>query len=84
MIARHAEPLTASPNVAAPPNGSARHGSGAVRVSDATYLNELLPILSAGAEHLEVIDERGAVTGRVTAGEVFAALTSSKGYSHAS
>ncbi|MBT2515683.1 ATP-binding cassette domain-containing protein [Arthrobacter sp. ISL-30] len=57
--------------------------AGAVRVSDATVLNELLPIFAAGTERVEVVDQQGASVGHVTAEEVFTAL-SPKGYSNAS
>ncbi|HKU12114.1 MAG TPA: betaine/proline/choline family ABC transporter ATP-binding protein [Sinomonas sp.] len=78
MIARHADPLTT------PPNGSAPHGPGTIRVAEGTYLNELLPILAAGAEHVDVVDRHGAAVGRITAEEVFSALSPSREHSHAS
>ncbi|HKU12389.1 MAG TPA: betaine/proline/choline family ABC transporter ATP-binding protein [Sinomonas sp.] len=77
MIARHGDPLIASPN------GSTPHSSAAA-VPESTYLNDLLPILAAGAEHVDVVDQHGAAVGRITAEEVFSALSPSREHSHAS
>ncbi|WP_460463111.1 ATP-binding cassette domain-containing protein [Arthrobacter pigmenti] len=66
------EPLDASPSE-----------DMAVRVSETTMLNEMLPIFAAGTKSVSVVNQLGTPVGRVTAEEAFAAL-SPKEYSHES
>ena len=58
------------------------HGSTAARVAEGTFLHNVLPQLASGAELLEVTDEQGAIIGKITAADVFTALSPSKGSSH--
>ena len=64
------------------PGEPARSGRDAARVSEGTVLAELLPLLAAGTDHVEVVDQHGASVGHLTAETVLAAL-SPKEYSHA-
>jgi glycine betaine/proline transport system ATP-binding protein len=49
------------------------------QVPEVTVVHDILPLLAAGADPVEVIDEQGAIIGKITAGDVFSALAPSKG-----
>jgi len=77
MIARRETPSGA-------PDHESNRGDTPVRVAADIFLHELLPILATGTEQLQVVDEHGLPVGKLTAGEVFSALSPSKGNSNAS
>ena len=62
---------------------SAAPAAPAVRVPDTTVLADMLPVFAQGTDCVDVVDEHGTLVGRVTAENVFAAL-SPKEYSHES
>jgi len=56
--------------------------SSLARVPEDTVVHDLLPILATGTDPVEVLDEQGAIIGKITAGDVFSALSPSKGNSN--
>lgn len=56
--------------------------SSSARVQEGTFVHDLLPILATGTDPVEVLDEHGAIIGKITAGDVFSALSPSKGNSN--
>ncbi|MFK0002814.1 betaine/proline/choline family ABC transporter ATP-binding protein [Paenarthrobacter sp. NPDC090522] len=69
--------------IARRPGAGGLQSHATVRVTGDTVLHELLPTLATGAEPLEVVDQDGSVLGKITAEDVFSALSPSKGTSHA-
>jgi glycine betaine/proline transport system ATP-binding protein len=56
--------------------------SSLARVAEGTVVHDLLPILANGTDPVEVLDGQGAIIGKITAGDVFSALSPSKGNSN--
>lgn len=63
--------------------GTDAFGPASARVSENTLVQELMPLLAAGTDPVEVLDQDGAVIGKITAGDVFSSLSPTKGNKNA-